>query len=71
MNPNFHLFDRVKAMRSANIEMIDKLRIAALKKCEERVSRAVGKKDVLLHKLDYTIPQYGVSSVLKHKHGLV
>lgn len=58
-------------MRSANLEMIEKLRIAALKRCEERVARAAEKNDDLTRKWDYQEPHYGVSSILKHKHGLV
>jgi hypothetical protein len=59
------------AMRSANLEMIEKLRMVALKRCEERIVRASEKKDDLPKKVEYREPHYGVSSVLKHKHGLV
>ena len=60
-----------RTMRSANLEMIEKLRMVALKRCEERIVRASEKDGNLPKKLEYCEPHYGVSSVLKHKHGLV
>lgn len=62
---------RGRTMRSANLEMIEKLRMVALKRCEERIVRASEKDGNLPKKIEYCDPHYGVSSVLKHKHGLV
>jgi hypothetical protein len=55
-------------MASYSLEMIDKLKSIALRRCEERILEAKqqpgkGKKEVACR-------QYGVTSVLKKKHGL-
>jgi len=58
-------------MRSANLEMIEKLRMVALKRCEERIVRNSEKSGNRANKMEYCDPHYGVSTVLKQKHGLV
>jgi len=60
----------VLVMRSANLEMIEKLRMIALKRCEGRIADAAKKSGKMPKKKD-AVPQYGVSSLVKAKHGLL
>jgi hypothetical protein len=54
-------------MPLSNSEMIEKLKIATIKRCEERIANA-GKGSGF--RVDGPIPQFGVTSLLKSRHGL-
>jgi hypothetical protein len=53
-------------MSLSNLEMIEKLKLAALRRCEERIesARTQGRSYVS------QTPQFGVSALLKSRHGL-
>jgi hypothetical protein len=53
-------------MPLSNAEMIEKLKMAVKRRCEERieVARMQGSR------IDTEPPQFGVSALLKHRHGL-
>jgi hypothetical protein len=50
-----------------NHEMIEKLKLMAMRRCEERIEHAAreGKESK-----DCGTPQFGVSALLKSRHGL-
>jgi hypothetical protein len=54
-------------MAIKNYEMIEKLKLMAMRRCEERIEHAAtdGKE-----KKDSGTPQFGVSALLKSRHGL-
>lgn len=53
-------------MPLSNTEMIEKLKMAALRRCEERIAAARTQGS----RIDSAPPQFGVSVLLKHRHGL-
>jgi hypothetical protein len=48
-------------------DMIERLKLKAIRRCEERIEQAAREKG---ERKEYQPPQFGVSSLLKHKHGL-
>jgi len=56
-----------KTMPLSNSEMIDKLKKATMRRCEERIANA-GKGSGF--NVDGTISPLGVTSLLKSRHGL-
>lgn len=53
-------------MPISNLEMIEKLKMAALRRCEERIEAARMQGS----RINSAPPQFGVSALLKHRHGL-
>jgi len=56
-----------RCMPLSNTEMIEKLKKMALRRCEERIAAAAKGSG---GRTDYTTPQFGVSALLKHRHGM-
>jgi hypothetical protein len=54
-------------MPLSNMEMIEKLKRSALKRCEERIAAAAKGSE---GRTDYTTPRFGASALLKHRHGM-
>ena len=54
-------------MPLSNSEMIEKMKISAMRRCEERIANA-GKGSGF--RVDGPIPQFGVTSIMKSRHGL-
>ncbi|MCE5297733.1 MAG: hypothetical protein MUE45_03065 [Methanoregulaceae archaeon] len=50
-----------------NSEMIERLKIATMRRCEERIANA-GKGSGF--RVEGPVPQFGVTSLLKSRHGL-
>jgi hypothetical protein len=54
-------------MSLSNSEMIERLKISAMRRCEERITNA-GKGSGI--RVEGPIPQFGVTSIMKNRHGL-
>jgi hypothetical protein len=54
-------------MPLSNTEMIEKLKKATIRRCEERIAAAAKGSG---SGTDYATPQFGVCTLLKNRHGL-
>jgi len=56
-----------KTMHPSNSEIFEKLKMATMRRCEERIATA-GKGSGF--GVDGPVPQFGVTSLLRSRHGL-